>query len=66
VVIAGQADLVDIAVRNVVDNALKASPQDSTVAVTVSRDGTVTVEDHGPGIPDGRLGPDEPRDRQNG
>ena len=52
VVISGQADLVDIAVRNVVDNALKASPQDSTVAVTVSRDGTVAVEDQGPGIPD--------------
>jgi signal transduction histidine kinase len=52
VVISGQADLVDIAVRNVVDNALKASPQDSTVAVTVTRDGTVAVEDQGPGIPD--------------
>jgi signal transduction histidine kinase len=52
VVISGQVDLVDIAVRNVVDNALKASPQDSTVAVTVSRDGTVAVEDRGPGIPD--------------
>jgi signal transduction histidine kinase len=52
VVISGQADLVDIAVRNVVDNAIKASPNDSTVAVTVSRNGTVAVEDHGPGIPD--------------
>ena len=52
VVISGQADLVDIAVRNVVDNALKASPQDSTVAVTVSCNGTVSVDDQGPGIPD--------------
>jgi signal transduction histidine kinase len=52
VVISGQADLVDIAVRNLVENALKASPQDSTVAVTVSRNGTVAVEDQGPGIPD--------------
>jgi signal transduction histidine kinase len=55
VVISGQADLVDIAVRNVVDNALKASPQASTVAVTVSRDGTVVVEDQGPGIPDRQI-----------
>jgi signal transduction histidine kinase len=52
VVISGQADLIDIAVRNVVDNALKASPQASAVAVTVSREGTVVVEDRGPGIPD--------------
>ncbi len=52
VVISGQADLLDIALRNVVDNALKASPQDSTVAVTISADGTIAVEDQGPGIPD--------------
>jgi signal transduction histidine kinase len=52
VVISGQAELLDIAVRNVVENALKASPEDSAVAVTVSREGTVVVEDRGPGIPD--------------
>ena len=52
VLLSGQAELLDIAVRNVVDNALKASPQASAVAVTVSREGTVVVEDRGPGIPD--------------
>jgi len=52
VVTSGQADLVDIAVRNVVDNALKASPQAATVTVTVSQRGTVVVEDRGPGIPE--------------
>ncbi len=50
VVISGQADLLDIAVRNVVDNALKASPPASTIAVTVSQAGNVVVEDRGPGI----------------
>src|SRR5208283_4512391 len=49
---SGQEDLVDIAVRNVVDNALKASPPASTIDVTVSQTGTVAVEDRGPGIPD--------------
>jgi signal transduction histidine kinase len=52
VVISGQADLLDIALRNVVDNALKASPPASTITVTVSQEGTVVVEDRGPGIPD--------------
>jgi len=52
VLMSGQADLVDIAVRNVVDNALKASPPASTIDVTVSRTGTVVVEDRGPGIPE--------------
>jgi len=49
---SGQEDLIDIAVRNVVDNALKASPPASTIDVTVSQTGTVAVEDRGPGIPD--------------
>jgi signal transduction histidine kinase len=39
-------------VRNVVDNALKASPRAATVSVTLAEEGTVVVEDQGPGIPD--------------
>ena len=38
--------------RNVVDNALKASPRAATVSLTLSEGGTVVVEDQGPGIPD--------------
>ena len=52
VLLSGQAELLDIAVRNVVDNALKASPRTATVSVTLSVEGTVVVEDQGPGIPD--------------
>jgi len=52
VLLSGQAELLDIAVRNVVDNALKASPRAATVSVTLSKEGTVVVEDQGPGIPD--------------
>ena len=52
VVMSGQADLVNIAVSNVVDNAIKASPPASTITVTVSPEGTVVVEDRGPGIPE--------------
>jgi signal transduction histidine kinase len=52
VLVSGQAELLDIAVRNVVDNALKASPQAATVSLTLSEGGTVVVGDQGPGIPD--------------
>jgi signal transduction histidine kinase len=52
VLLSGQAELLDIAVRNVVDNALKASPRAATVSVTLAEEGTVVVEDQGPGIPD--------------
>jgi signal transduction histidine kinase len=52
VLLSGQAELLDIAVRNVIDNALKASPNGAAVCVTHSPEGTVVVEDEGPGIPD--------------
>jgi signal transduction histidine kinase len=52
VLVSGQAELLDIAVRNVVDNALKASPRAATVSVILSGEGTVVVEDQGLGIPD--------------
>jgi two-component system, OmpR family, sensor histidine kinase MprB len=40
---------VSRAVANLIDNAIKWSPDGAPVEVTV-RDGTVTVRDHGPGI----------------
>ena len=42
------------AVANLLDNAAKWSPQGGVVEVAV-RDGTVTVRDHGPGIPEDDL-----------
>lgn len=47
----GNSTLIEIAIRNLVENALKYSPRDSTVTVTVTRGPTVTVEDCGPGVP---------------
>jgi len=42
------------AIRNLLDNAAKWSPEGETVEVTV-RDGTVLVRDRGPGIPEEDL-----------
>jgi signal transduction histidine kinase len=50
VLISGHPALVDAAIRNVVDNAIKASPPDSTISVTVDRDRRVIVDDRGPGV----------------
>ena len=41
---------IDRAVGNLLDNAVKWSPAEGPIEVTV-RDGSVTVRDHGPGIP---------------
>ncbi|WP_406865362.1 HAMP domain-containing sensor histidine kinase [Streptomyces sp. HUAS MG47] len=43
------------ALVNVLDNAVKFSPPGSTVEVTLAPDGTLTVRDHGPGIPADEL-----------
>ena len=49
VVVRGDADRLHRAVANIVDNAVKWSPEDGVVEVEVA-DGAVTVRDHGPGI----------------
>ena len=41
---------LDRAVSNLLDNAVKWSPEHGEVEVTVDADGEVTVRDHGPGI----------------
>jgi two-component system sensor histidine kinase MprB len=50
----GDAERLGRAVANVLANALKWSPEDGTVDVSVAR-GTVVVRDHGPGIDDADL-----------
>jgi signal transduction histidine kinase len=50
--VLGNAALIDIAVRNVLDNAIRYAPSGSDVTVTVTLDATVTVDDRGPGVPD--------------
>jgi signal transduction histidine kinase len=48
--IRGNAEMLYRAVRNLGENAINHSPQGTTVEITVSKDGTVVVADHGPGI----------------
>ena len=51
VVVEGQADALNIMLRNLVDNAVKYTPAGGTVDLSVRAGKTVVVEDSGPGIP---------------
>jgi signal transduction histidine kinase len=50
--VPGNAALIEIAVRNILENALKYSPAHTTVTVTLDREGRIMVEDRGPGVSD--------------
>jgi signal transduction histidine kinase len=50
--VLGNAALIDIALRNVLDNAIRFAPTGSDVSVTVAPDATVYVDDRGPGVAD--------------
>jgi two-component system sensor histidine kinase QseC len=53
--VSGHADLISILLRNLVDNAVRYSPDGATVRVAIA-DARVTVTDEGPGIaPDLRV-----------
>ena len=50
----GDARLLGILLRNLLDNAIRYSPRGSTVTVDVGRDdgrARLTIRDHGPGVP---------------
>lgn len=51
VYVAGSADLVFYAVRNLVENAIAYSGNAQSIEIEVSADGNLRVIDHGPGIP---------------
>jgi signal transduction histidine kinase len=51
VMVNGQAELLDVAARNLIDNALRYAPLKTPVNVTVGEDGWLIVEDRGPGVP---------------
>ncbi len=53
-VVSGQADRINRAVSNLVDNARKWSPDGGTVKVGLS-DGVLSVRDHGPGFAEADL-----------
>ena len=48
----GHAALVDAAVTNIVDNALRHSPAGGVVSVLIGAGPRVVVEDRGPGVPE--------------
>ena len=52
IVVSGHPALIDAAIRNIVDNAIKMSPPRSTVSVSVDAERKILVEDRGPGVPD--------------
>jgi|GEM_PF-1417161 len=51
-IVSGHAALIDAAIRNIVDNAVKLSPPHSTISVSVNAERKIIVEDRGPGVLD--------------
>jgi two-component system, OmpR family, sensor histidine kinase TctE len=51
VYVHGNADAIDDAIRNLVENAVAHSPPGEAVTVEVLTDGRVNVADHGPRVP---------------
>ncbi|MBU6498616.1 MAG: HAMP domain-containing histidine kinase [Rhodospirillales bacterium] len=51
VMISGSATLVELAIRNLLDNAIKLSPAGEAVSVSVSAAGVLRIDDRGPGVP---------------
>lgn len=48
----GQPALIETAIRNVVENAMKFAPAGTAISVNVDPASRVIVEDRGPGVPD--------------
>jgi two-component system sensor histidine kinase MprB len=53
-VVSGQADRIERAVSNLIDNARRWSPPEGVVEVAIA-DGVLSVRDHGPGFDDADL-----------
>lgn len=54
VVVRGDVDALAIALRNLVENAVRYAPE-GPIVIEVAAPGTVSVRDHGPGIAPGQL-----------
>ncbi len=53
--VTGNPELLRRAIENVIRNAVRYAPADSTVDVKLDESGTISVRDYGPGIPDELL-----------
>ena len=49
--VKGNGDMLQRAIRNLAENAIKHAPEATTVEIEVSTDGTLRVLDRGPGVP---------------
>ncbi len=56
VIVRGNAEMLQRAIFNLVENAVKYTPEDTSVEVEVGDDGSVQVRDCGPGIPPAEQG----------
>ena len=50
--ITGNRDAIAAALRNLIENALRATPADTAVVVTCGPGARLSVRDHGPGVPE--------------
>ncbi|RZI82573.1 MAG: two-component system sensor histidine kinase CreC [Rubrivivax sp.] len=58
ITVRGEAELLDMAVGNLLDNAIDFSPEGSVIEVSLRADAGhawLTLRDHGPGVPDYAL-----------
>lgn len=51
VIVRGNRDAIHQALRNLVENALRFTPPGTEVEISVDQEGSLTVSDHGPGVP---------------
>ena len=51
-VLPSHPELLGVVVRNLVENAMRASPAGTTITIVVEPNGNVVVEDEGPGVPE--------------
>ncbi len=47
----GSPDLIEVAVRNLIENATRHTPPGSEIVVAIDKQGRLTVSDDGPGVP---------------
>ncbi|HET7889443.1 MAG TPA: ATP-binding protein [Bradyrhizobium sp.] len=52
VLVKGNAEMIKRAIRNLAENAIRHAPKDTVVEFVVEENGTITVQDRGPGISD--------------